>query len=55
MRFSGAMAQPSFHPVALKVFPALPKVIVRSHMSGRVAKKQNIIGKYITTSSDSIY
>lgn len=30
----------TFHPVALKVFPALPMVTVRSHIPGRLAGKR---------------
>lgn len=34
------MDQPSFHPVTLNVFPALPIVTVRSHIPGSVAEKK---------------
>ena len=34
MRFAGPIPHPSFHPVALKVFPALPIVTVLSHIPG---------------------
>jgi len=32
--------QLTFHPVALKVLPALPMVTVRSHIPGRLAVKK---------------
>lgn len=32
-----AYARVTFQPVALKVFPALPMVMVRSHIPGRPA------------------
>lgn len=41
MRLAGPYAQPVFHPVTEKVFPAEPIVIVRSHIPGNVAR--NII------------
>ena len=37
MRSVGPVAQPTFHPVNEKLLPALPSVIVRSAMPGRVA------------------
>jgi hypothetical protein len=42
IKLAGATAHPIFHPVTLKVLPALPMVMVRSHMSGRVAGKDRI-------------
>ena len=35
--------QPTFHPVALKVFPAQPTVMVLSHIPGRVATHGKIM------------
>ena len=32
----------TFHPVALKVFPAQPTVMVLSHIPGRVATRKNV-------------
>lgn len=39
-RAAGATAQPIFHPVTEKVFPALPRVMARSPMPGRTARRQ---------------
>ena len=38
LRAAGAMAQPIFQPVTLKVLPMLLRLMVRCHMSGRLAK-----------------
>ena len=44
IRCLGPMDQPNFHPVTLNVFPALPMVMVRSHMPGKVAEKDGNTG-----------
>ena len=43
----GPIDQPSFQPVTLNVLPALPIVIVLSHMLGKVANKKE--RKYLRT------
>jgi len=51
IRSDGPTAQPSFHPVALNVFPALPTVMVRSHIPGNVAAHMGeIIGSWSSIS-----
>jgi len=45
MMFAGPYAHPVFQPVTLKVFPADPMVMVRSHIPGRVAEDQIFLGQ----------
>ena len=40
----GAIAQPIFQPVTLKLLPALPRVTVRSHIPGSVAMRTCVTG-----------
>ena len=46
MRCSGPIDQPSFQPVTLNVLPALPIVIVLSHIPGNVAEMYHYTNIY---------